>query len=282
MSERIQQSHVGAAGASPYDGLAAHYNRGRPGYPEQALAGICAAPGDIVVDVGAGTGIFTRQLAAAVKGADVVGVEPSADMRREAAEASSGMTNLSFVPGSAESLPFAAASVAIVTAATAAHWFDRPKFYAEAFRCLRPGGTLLVLQNVRRWRDSAFLSAYEELHEFAVPGYQRDTFPAPDGKYKPIKVAEELSCRSVAADIRSRNIDWSMSMTEEVFIAFSLSSTITQRAIGRIGRSDYFDRLRSLLSKYGSSGGVELLYVTRVTQATGNSASAAPPTLSTL
>jgi hypothetical protein len=109
-----------------------------------------------------------------------------------------------------------------------------------------------------------------------VPGYQRDTFPAPEGKYKPIEVAEELASRSEVAGIRSRNIDWSMSMTEDVFVAFSLSSTITQRAISRIGSSDYLNRLRVLLSKYSSSGSVELLYVTRVTQASRNSMSTAP------
>jgi ubiquinone/menaquinone biosynthesis C-methylase UbiE len=277
MSEQMQQqSPAGAIVASPYDGLATHYNRGRPGYPEEALADIRTTPGDIVVDVGAGTGIFTRRLAVTLKSASVVGVEPSGDMRREADAASAGISNLTFVPGSAESLPFAAGSVTLVTAATAAHWFDRPNFYGEAFRCLRHGGTLLILQNVRRWRDSAFLTAYEELHEFAVPGYQRDAFPAPDGKYKAIEVAEELSGRPEVAEIRSRNIDWSMSMTEEVFVAFSLSSTITQRAISRIGSSDYLNRLRVLLSKYSSSGSVELLYVTRVTQASRNSMSAAP------
>jgi SAM-dependent methyltransferase len=35
-------------------------------------------------------------------------------------------------------------SVDLVTVAQAVHWFDRPKFYAEAKRVLRPGGVVAV------------------------------------------------------------------------------------------------------------------------------------------
>ncbi|KIW01194.1 uncharacterized protein PV09_07243 [Verruconis gallopava] len=35
-------------------------------------------------------------------------------------------------------------SVDMVTVATAAHWFDLPKFYASALKVLRPGGTIAI------------------------------------------------------------------------------------------------------------------------------------------
>ncbi|WP_433994485.1 class I SAM-dependent methyltransferase [Bradyrhizobium elkanii] len=47
-------------------------------------------------------------------------------MRRAAEAASREVPNLSFVAGAAEDLPFPDGSLALVTAATAAHWFDRP------------------------------------------------------------------------------------------------------------------------------------------------------------
>ncbi len=45
----------------------------------------------------------------------------------------------------AEALPFASGEVDLVTAMTAAHWFDRPKFLVEADRVLKPGGCLALL-----------------------------------------------------------------------------------------------------------------------------------------
>lgn len=46
---------------------------------------------------------------------------------------------------SAEELPVALGEVDLVTAMTAAHWFDRQKFLVEADRVLRPGGCLALL-----------------------------------------------------------------------------------------------------------------------------------------
>lgn len=45
----------------------------------------------------------------------------------------------------AEELPVGSGEVDLVTAMTAAHWFDRQKFMVEADRVLRPGGCLALL-----------------------------------------------------------------------------------------------------------------------------------------
>jgi SAM-dependent methyltransferase len=267
MTTPNQQPPAGDMAASPYEGLATRYNRARPDYPDEAIADLGGRAGDLGVDVGAGTGIFTRQLAAAMSNARVVGVEPSDDMRRAAQAASASLPNLTFTAGSAEALPFETGSVAVMTAATAVHWFDRPPFYAEAFRCLRPGGQLVILQNVRRWWDSDFLAAYEELHESSAPGYWRGTFPAFDGSYREIDVAAELSGRAEASDIQAREIEWSMTITTDDFIDLSLSSTITQRAIAGTGRSVYVARLEALLARHASAGSIALPYETRIVKA---------------
>lgn len=54
---------------------------------------------------------------------------------------------MTFVPrqGPAEELPFGPGEVDLLTAMTAAHWFDRQKFLVEADRVLRPGGCLALL-----------------------------------------------------------------------------------------------------------------------------------------
>src|SRR5262245_46008870 len=168
-----------------YEGLAGIYDKRRPSYPEDAVRAVAAlaiatARAGTVLDVGCGTGIFTRLLAAALpEGFALVGAEPSADMRATALARADGGGRLRFVAGQAEALPAAPASVVLVTVATAVHWFDRPRFYAEAARVLVPGGALAVVENKRRWWNSEALAAYEAILETHVPGYRRGTHPDP-------------------------------------------------------------------------------------------------------
>ena len=49
-----------------------------------------------------------------------------------------------YVAAGAEAAPLAAGSVDVVTVAQALHWFDRPRFFGEVDRVLRPGGLLAV------------------------------------------------------------------------------------------------------------------------------------------
>ena len=73
-------------------GAAAAYERGRPGYPEDAVAELVGVlgvvPGATVLDLAAGTGKLTRQLMAT--GATLVAVEPVAAMRDRLARLAAG------------------------------------------------------------------------------------------------------------------------------------------------------------------------------------------------
>jgi SAM-dependent methyltransferase len=253
---------------SPYDGLAARYDRSRPSYPPESIAHLRAEAGDLVADVGAGTGIFTRQLSGALHQARVIGVEASADMHREAERSSLGIANLSFQQGRAEALPFEGKTLRMVTVATAIHWFDRPAFYAEVVRCLKPDGGLVVLQNIRRWWEDKFLADYEGLHEAAVQGYCRGRYPARHGTYEEIDVEGELLARPDFGDVTVSDFNWSRAMSHDEFVDFSLSSSITQRAIVVMGEGAYLRALRQMLEQHADSAGmVEIPYVTRVTSA---------------
>jgi SAM-dependent methyltransferase len=142
-------SDLHRAASEGYGRAAAAYERGRPGYPAAAVEFLAArlglGPGRTVVDLAAGTGKLTRPLLAS--GADVVAVEPVAEMR---AALPAGARALE---GTAEAIPLADASADVVTVAQAFHWFDVDAALAEIHRVLRGGGALVLVWNRRRMDD---------------------------------------------------------------------------------------------------------------------------------
>lgn len=134
------------AAATGFARSAAAYERGRPGYPDDAVDALVAQlPGRDVVDLAAGTGKLTRALVA--RGCDVVAVEPVAEMRAQIGPPAR------VVEGVAEATGLADASADAVTVAQAFHWFHRPRALAEIHRVLRPGGMLALVWNTRRMED---------------------------------------------------------------------------------------------------------------------------------
>lgn len=133
------------------------YVRYRPGYPDAAVDWVLEdlPPGVIACDIGAGTGIWTRFLAA--RGVRVLALEPNAAMR-EAAPAHSGVT---WKPGTAEATGLDDGACGLVTAAQAFHWFRAKEAVAEFARVLAPGGRLALVWNRRR-PDDAFTRSYRE------------------------------------------------------------------------------------------------------------------------
>jgi SAM-dependent methyltransferase len=141
------------------------YVRFRPGYPAALLAWLRAAhgvtPAWAVADVGAGTGISTRLFLEA--GHRVVAVEPNAAMRAAAVAQLSGLPGFSATGGTAEATGLPGASVDLVSAAQAFHWFDAEAVRREWRRVLRPGGLVAVYWNSRRVGGTPFLDGYEVL-----------------------------------------------------------------------------------------------------------------------
>ncbi|MEU7981062.1 class I SAM-dependent methyltransferase [Micromonospora sp. NPDC049081] len=136
--------------ARSFGTVAADYDRFRPGYPAEALrwalagAGAGAAAGASVVDLGAGTGLLTRDLRAL--GHRVTPVEPDPAMRARLDTAVPGTTALA---GCAEAVPLPDASADAVLVGQAYHWFDRERAHVEIARVLRPDGIFAPIWNIR-------------------------------------------------------------------------------------------------------------------------------------
>jgi len=128
--------------------VAGAYERGRPGYPEEAVRWMVGDRPLAVVDLGAGTGKLTRVLVAL--GHRVVAVEPLEEMRAELAAA---LPAIHAIQGTAEEIPLYAGAADVVTSAQAFHWFDHDNALPEIARVLRPGGRLALVWNSRDDRD---------------------------------------------------------------------------------------------------------------------------------
>jgi SAM-dependent methyltransferase len=135
--------------ATSFAEVADAYERGRPGYPLDAVRWLAGdAPAD-VVDLGAGTGKLTRSLVA--HGHRVTAVEPLPEMLEQLRGAVPGATAL---VGGAESIPLHDAVADVVTCAQSFHWFDHEAALPEIARVLRPGGRLALVWNTRDDSDA--------------------------------------------------------------------------------------------------------------------------------
>ena len=142
-----------------------NYVRYRPGYPPEALQILKTECGlasrHVAADIASGTGIWTRMLLE--HGNRVFGVEPNPEMRQEGERLLAQFPKFTSVAGTAESTTLADASVDFVTAAQAAHWFDRQRSRREFARILQPDGWLVLLWNERLTDSTPFLRDYEQL-----------------------------------------------------------------------------------------------------------------------
>ena len=131
-----------------FSSQAVTYAQGRPNYPRQ-LTGWLSDTLQInahstVIDLGAGTGKFTRLLNTLAP--TLIAVEPVDAM---AAQLHKLLPDVRLVNGTAESIPLPSATADAVVCAQAFHWFSTEAALAEIHRVLKPDGRLGLVWNVR-------------------------------------------------------------------------------------------------------------------------------------
>jgi SAM-dependent methyltransferase len=158
-------------GTQRFSDRADAYAAARPGYPAELAAllrdELQLPPHAVVADLGSGTGLSCLPFLQA--GFAVIGVEPNAAMRAAGERFLAAYPNFRSVAGTAEATALADASVDLVLAAQAAHWFDAAAAQREARRILRPPARAALIWNDRISTGSAFAEGYEKLlHDFGT------------------------------------------------------------------------------------------------------------------
>jgi SAM-dependent methyltransferase len=144
---------------------AGDYAAARPGYPAAIgttlVAELKLAPDAVVADIGSGTGLSCEPFLRA--GLAVIGVEPNEAMRAEGDRHLAAYSRFRSVAGTAEATTLPEASVDLLAAAQAFHWFDIGAARAEALRILKRPPLAALLWNDRLATGSAFAQGYERL-----------------------------------------------------------------------------------------------------------------------
>lgn len=243
-----------------FSGLADVYARHRPDYPQAALAYIVKRcqlrRGSLVVDVGCGTGISARQFAQL--GFEVIGIEPNAEMRKQAegVTVESGTIAPVFRDGSAEATGLEDGSADLVLAAQAFHWFVAEVALAEFGRILKPGGWVALVWNERDESDP-FTGAYGEL----VRGHcQADVVEKSRQRSGEPLLASPCFQRGERVQFRHEQ-----SVDENGLIGRALSVSYAPRAPERL--EVFKSALREVFGRFQKDGQVVMRYQTTVVSA---------------
>ena len=222
------------------------YSQFRPAYPDAAAVWLKSRiAGDTVVDIGAGTGIFTRLLPRHFR--QVSAVEPNADMR---AKFQLLLPAVPCLAGTGEATGLPDHSVDLITVAQAFHWLDEDRFRAEAKRILRPSGKVAIIWNTSLPDD--FTEARDRVCRRYCPrfrsGYAGKRSPAEGDAFLRHRYFREteaaafanpfvMDCRTFAGNMRSRSyaltpdhVDYDKFMADlrAVFETFSRHGFVTE------------------------------------------------------
>ncbi|WP_055399234.1 MULTISPECIES: class I SAM-dependent methyltransferase [unclassified Mycobacterium] len=128
MTDRHERALSFGSIAEDYDGF-------RPRPPQDAVDWLLPTRCEVAVDLGAGTGLFTRALLG--RATEVIAVEPDARMR---AVFTGRSPEVRAVEGTGESIPLEDAAVDAVFVSSAWHWMDPERAVPEIGRVLRDNG----------------------------------------------------------------------------------------------------------------------------------------------
>jgi ubiquinone/menaquinone biosynthesis C-methylase UbiE len=210
-------------------------------------------PGDRLADLGAGTGLLTQLFADA--GYAIDAIEPNAPMREAGERSLQDKTEVRFVDGRAEASTLEPASVDLVIAGQAFHWFEVAPTIVELRRILTAGGRVALIWNVRDEEGDPFMAEYEQLLARHGTGYRnvgahgvdpearRQLFGSSRGRFDRLHNAQKLD--------------------REGLIGRVLSSSYAPDA-GSHGHEEMVEALELLFEKYACDNQVTLRYRTEV------------------
>jgi len=217
-----------------FGSVAEIYDRVRPPYfrplLDRAQEVLELGSGACVLDLGAGSGRLTRELAARFD--SVIAVEPDDEMR--------GLIDVGTVLcGSAEKIPRTDASVDAVFVGEAFHWFDAERAVPELERVLRPRGGVALFSNL--WWDTEPPLPDAALELLRVP------FVA-SGRAEAVETWPDVFARSAFEPLRHEEFVWQLPVTADRLLEM-YATTSSIASLPEHERDALLEQVRPLIAE---------------------------------
>ncbi len=224
--------------------FAKEYERARRPYPKETFNFVAAYAGvdnPMILDMGCGTGISTRQLAAYGK---VTGCDPDPRMLR-AAKKHKKINGEKYIVGTAECIPCKDSSVDAVTAFAAFHWFDNAKALGEIMRVLRPGGVFCVVNKtgLKSW-GNGYRGAIIKTIGREIARFKEDS-------YNPRRSLRKFGFKRVTVrtwkKVELFDVENALEYVQSVSIWNSVPASLRSKALAGLG--SYFSAMKKKTGK---------------------------------
>jgi SAM-dependent methyltransferase len=193
-----------------FEQMASEYAGARPPYPEVVFDALQAAGvigrGLRVLEIGAGAGLATREIAA--RGSEVMALEPGPGL---AALLSGAAPDVEVVVARLEDAQLPDQAFHSAVAATAMHWIDLSVGLPILYRALRPHGWLAVWRTI--FEDDAAVGTRFRAEVDRIVSRRDKPQEAPGGGERPS--IEELATGGLFEPVRTRRWRWSIELSAE-------------------------------------------------------------------
>jgi SAM-dependent methyltransferase len=234
------------------------YDRARAGYPEALVddvLGFIRAGGRPLraLEVGAGTGKAT--VAFAVRGLEILALEPSPAMAAVAMRHCGRFRGVRIVGATFEDWPVDASGFDLLFSAQAWHWVDPSVRYVKAAQALGTGGTLALFWHETHWRGEPLRDELDELYRRLAPELhaRNPSFPGLSHRSEDEEddeLAGEITAAGFFDNVTTRIYPWRASLTGDGLLEL-LESQSDHRLLPEETRNRLFDALRAVVAAHG-------------------------------
>jgi ubiquinone/menaquinone biosynthesis C-methylase UbiE len=230
-----------------FTGRAETYDRYRQRYPTDKILNLlktwCGLQPDwTIADIGAGTGMLSEVFLA--NGNPVIAIEPNQEMRSSCEQLLRTWPRLDIRDGTAEATGLPNASITMVAAGRAFHWFDVPRALIEFRRILQPHSWMVLISLGRDKDETPQCRDFEHLltHHGIDDNYARTGY----------RLHKNLH-EHFAADHHHTEIDGEQQLDWEAFLGQTMSLSVVPHP-GDPRAEAFYYLLRDYFNTYASNG----------------------------